>query len=139
MCWLLVTLQKLFLHMANLTKLGSRENRKNYNGNKVYNQLFFKHFIYLFLKRGDRKKGREISMCGCLSRGPHWGPDLQPRYVPCLGIEPETLWFEAHAQYTELCQPGTINYSEELCSSEQNRGMNNKERETWDQIFVCLF
>ena len=32
-------------------------------------------------------------MCGCLSRTPYWGPGLQPRHVPWLGIELVTLWF----------------------------------------------
>ena len=32
-------------------------------------------------------------MCGCLSCIPYWGPGLQPRRVPWLGIEPATLWF----------------------------------------------
>ena len=32
-------------------------------------------------------------MCGCLLRDPHYGPGLQPRHVPWLGIEPVTLWF----------------------------------------------
>ena len=36
----------------------------------------------------------------------HWGPGLQPRHVPWLGIEPVILWFTAHAQFTELHQPG---------------------------------
>ena len=47
-------------------------------------------------------------MCGCLSCGPHWGPGLQPRHVPQLGIEPATLWFAARAQSTELHQPGLV-------------------------------
>ena len=69
---------------------------------------FFKDFIYLFLERGKggRKRGRETSMCGCLSDDPHWGPGLQPRYMPSLGINPATLWFAAHAESTELHQPG---------------------------------
>ena len=51
---------------------------------------FFKRF-YLFI---FRKRGREISMCGCLSRGPYWGPVPQPRHVPWLGIKPVTrFWF----------------------------------------------
>ena len=33
-------------------------------------------------------------MCGCLLWAPpHWGPGLQLRHVPGLGIELETLWF----------------------------------------------
>ena len=32
-------------------------------------------------------------MRGCLSHAPCWGPGLQPRHVPWLGIEPATLWF----------------------------------------------
>ena len=50
-------------------------------------------------------------MCGCLSHVPHWGPGmpgLQPRHVPLLGIELETLWFTAHTQSTELHQPGLV-------------------------------
>ena len=41
-----------------------------------------------------RKKGKETSVCGCLSHAPpNWGPGLQPRHVSWLGIEPVTLWF----------------------------------------------
>ena len=48
--------------------------------------LFFKDFIYLFSERGEgRKRGRETSMCGCLSHAPYWGPGLKPRHVPWLG------------------------------------------------------
>ena len=52
-------------------------------------------FIYLFLEsgKGGRKRGREISMCGCPSHAPNWEPGPQPRHVPRLGIEPATLWF----------------------------------------------
>ena len=32
-------------------------------------------------------------MCGCLSHAPNWGPGLQPRHVPWLGIEPATPCF----------------------------------------------
>ena len=51
-------------------------------------------------------RGRETSVCGCLSCGPHWGPGLQPRHVPLLGTEPATLWFAACAQSIKLHQPG---------------------------------
>ena len=32
-------------------------------------------------------------MCGCLWHAPYWGPGLQPRHVPWLGIQPATHWF----------------------------------------------
>ena len=32
-------------------------------------------------------------MCGYLSGAPYWGPGLQPRHMPLLGIKPMTLWF----------------------------------------------
>ena len=51
-------------------------------------------FIYFYREgKGRRKRGRETSMCGCLSCAPYWGPGTQPRHVPWLGIEPVTLWF----------------------------------------------
>ena len=31
-------------------------------------------------------------MCGCLPHAPYWGPGLQPRHVPWLGIEPAAPW-----------------------------------------------
>ena len=49
-----------------------------------------KYFLNLFLERG---RERETSMCGYLTHAPYWGPGPQPRHVPWLGIEPETLWF----------------------------------------------
>ena len=56
--------------------------------------LFFGRF-YLFLERGKggRKRSRETSICGCLSCAPYWGPGLQPRHVPWLGIQPASLRF----------------------------------------------
>ena len=32
-------------------------------------------------------------MCGCLSHTPNWGPSLQPRHMPWLGIKPASHWF----------------------------------------------
>ena len=55
-------------------------NKKAYSSNVFF---FFKDFIYLFLDRGEGKeRGREISMCGCLSHAPYWGSGPQPRHVP---------------------------------------------------------
>ena len=60
----------------------------------IYFIFIFKIFLKLFLAgKGGRKRGRETSMCGCLSHGPPWGPGPQPRHAPWLGIEPATLWF----------------------------------------------
>ena len=61
----------------------------------------WRNLDYIFLKilfisregKGGRKRGRETSKCGCLLHTPYWGPGPQPRHVPWLGIEPETLWF----------------------------------------------
>ena len=65
--------------------------------------ILFRFYLSIFR---EGKKGRETSVCGCLSRGPHWGPGLQPRHGPGLGIELGTLWFAACAQSTEPHQPG---------------------------------
>ena len=58
--------------------------------------VFLKKILFIYFQRegkGGRKRGRETSMCSCLSHAPYWGPGLQPRHVPWLGIEPATLWF----------------------------------------------
>ena len=47
-------------------------------GNTLFSKILF---IFREGKRG-RKRGRDTSMCGCLLSIPHWGPGLQPRYVP---------------------------------------------------------
>ena len=65
---------------------------KNSHGTVFYemqNQrgLYKKYFIYLFFR------GRETTMCGCPSHTPNWGPGLQPRHVPWLGMQPATVWF----------------------------------------------
>ena len=55
--------------------------------------FIFKDFIYLFVERGEEMEEEgEASMCGCLLSAPYWGHGLQPRQVPCLGIEPATRW-----------------------------------------------
>ena len=82
--------------------------------------FIFKKRFYLFIFRegkGGRKRGRETSMCGCLSGGAHWGPGPQPRHVPWLGIELATLWFPACVQLTEVHQPGLDFLFLRLCVS----------------------
>ena len=44
---------------------------------------------------GGRKRGRETSMCGCLSHVAHWECSLQSRHVPWVRIELVILWFAA--------------------------------------------
>ena len=56
----------------------------------IFKELFLLKILFI-LREG--KGGRETSMCGCLSQAPYWGPGLQPRHVPWLGIEWATLWF----------------------------------------------
>ena len=61
----------------------------------------------MFLERGrEGKRGRETSMCGCLSCAPYRGPGPQPRHVPCLGIEPAAFQLQASSQPTEPQRPG---------------------------------
>ena len=63
--------------------------------NYLYHRILKKDFIYLFLEKGEvREKERErnISVWLLLAH-PLLGPWPQPRYVPWLSIEPETLWF----------------------------------------------
>ena len=56
--------------------------------------LFLKKILFIYRQRGkEGERGRETSMCGCLSGTPYWGPGLQPRHVPWLGIKVVTLWF----------------------------------------------
>ena len=60
--------------------------------------LFFLKIVFVYFKterEGRRKRGRETSLCGCLSHAPYWGPGPQPRHVPSLGIKLATFWFIA--------------------------------------------
>ena len=45
--------------------------------------FFKKDFISLFFRegKGERKRGRETSVGGCLLHAPYWGPGLKPRHV----------------------------------------------------------
>ena len=53
-------------------------------------------------------------LIGCLSHAPSWGPGLQPRHVPRLGVEPAPLWFAARAQSIEPHQPGQKIWKEDV-------------------------
>ena len=94
---------------------------------KAFKFIFFKDlFIYLFLEgKGRRKIGRETSMCGCLSCTPCWGPGLQPKQVPWLGIKPETLWFTG---------PHSVHWATPARSSSIFKNYETKEKYTCSRI-----
>ena len=85
-------------------------------GNHYYVFFFKISFILFFGEgKGERKRGREASMCGCLLCAPSWGLGLQPRHVPWLEIEPVTLWFTGWHSTTEPHQPGLMYYFCSVC------------------------
>ena len=61
--------------------------------------FIFLKILFIFSKRG-RKGEREgekhwcerETLISCLLHTPNWGPGLQPRHVPWLGIETTTFW-----------------------------------------------
>ena len=77
---------------------------------QIFFNIFFKDFIYLFQKeeRGGRKRGRETSMCGCLSCTPYQRPDLacNPNMCPDWELNQPPFGLQAGAQSTEPHQPG---------------------------------
>ena len=69
--------------------------------------LFFKDFIYFYRQgKGGKKRGREISICGCLSSAPYWGLGAQPTLVPRWESNWRPFGSQADAQSTEPHQPG---------------------------------
>ena len=95
----------------------------------------FLKVLFIFRERG-REEGRvgekhpwerEASVV-CLSHTPIQGPSLQPRHVPCLGIEPKTLWL-AVQHSTHWATPARVVYiiiylasslcNEKYCFNEQ--------------------
>ena len=58
--------------------------------------LFFKRFYLFILRERGREREREGEKHQCVVAShctPHWGPGLQPRHVPWLGIKPATFRF----------------------------------------------
>ena len=70
--------------------------------------FFFKDFIYLFWERGEgREKEREWNINVWSPLAPlHQGPGLQPSYAPDWESNQQLFGSQAHAQSTELHQPG---------------------------------
>ena len=62
------------------------------------------HTLYFFIVRegkGGRKRGRETSMCGCLSRTPYWGPAHNPGMCPDWESNQRSFGSQAGTQSTE--------------------------------------
>ena len=76
-------------------------------------RTFKKSFTYLFLERGEGKeRGRETSMCGCLSRVPYRGHDLahNPGVCPDWELNWRPFGLQAGAQSAESHQPGLLHH-----------------------------
>ena len=89
---------------------------------KVGKELFLSNLLIFFLKivftllldRGEdweKEREKETSICSCFSHAPYWGPGLQPRHVPWLGINwisRQPCGSQAGTQSTDLHQPGPL-------------------------------
>ena len=107
------------------TTLGYRDNAVT---NEVPGQdyillLFLKDFTYFREMGWEGEREGEQHQCaggtsiGCLLHTPNWGPGLQPRHVPYLGIEPVTFWFTGRhlIHWATLARTGL--YSWKKCSN----------------------
>ena len=58
-------------------------NPLSHSSQSIFFVLFlFKRFYLLVFREKGMERGRETSVCGCLSHIPHWGHSPQPRRVP---------------------------------------------------------
>ena len=69
--------------------------------------FLFKDFIYFIFRerKGRRKRGRETSMCCCLSNAPFWGPGDNPGVCPDWELNWQPFDLQASIQSTEPHQP----------------------------------
>ena len=66
-----------------------------------------KNLIYFYTEgKGRRNRGRETSICSCLSHTPYWRPGPQPRHVPWLELNWRAFGLQACTQSTDPHQPG---------------------------------
>ena len=107
-------------------------------------RLFLKIlFIYFWREgKGGRKRERETSMCGCLSRALHWEPGLQPRCVPWLGIKPATLWFTArhsiHWATPARATSSSLNENVDFVIGSWGLHGDQSELASYDMVCVCV-
>ena len=94
--------------------------RCNFRSEWLFYFIFLRFYLFIFREgKEGRKRGRQTSMCGCLSSTPYWGPGRQPRHVPWLGIEPATVWFTSW--YSIYWAPPARARSEFLIQSDGNQ------------------
>ena len=66
-------------------------------------------FIYFQREgKGGRKRGRETSMCGCLSCIPYWNLVCKPGTCPDWESNQQPFGLQAHAQSTEFTSQGHV-------------------------------
>ena len=72
--------------------------------------IFLKDFI--FRERGrEGERGRETSMCGCLSHAPNWGTRSATQACALTGNQTgDPFGSQAGAQFTEPHQPGLASF-----------------------------
>ena len=75
----------------------------------IIKDMYFKYFIYFFRDRErERERERNISVCkiqDCPLHTSNWGPSLQPRYVPWLGIDRQPFGLQAGIQTIHWATP----------------------------------
>ena len=73
-----------------------------------YNLTFLKILFIYFLRegKGGRKRGRDTSVCGCLSHAPYWDLACNPGMYPDWESNQWPFGSQTSAQSTELHQSG---------------------------------
>ena len=98
--------------------------------------FFFKDFIYFQWWRG-KEKGKDTLMCernidwlplAC----PNWGPGLQPRHVPWLGIKPATFWLEGWHSIHWVTSARALNFL-------RKEGYLGVYLELFKALFKCMY
>ena len=88
--------------------------------------FFLRFYLFIFREgKGGWKRERETSMCGCLPHTPYWGPGPQPRHVPWLGIELETLWL-AGQHSIHWATPARANILKQMLNQNINSSHHGK-------------
>ena len=97
-------------------------------------KILKRFYYFIFGERGrvgereeEKHRCARDTWIGCLSCAPYWGPGLQPRHVPWLGIKLETLWFtDQHSIH--WASPARVFFP---FSSQVPRGIMWKSRSSW--------